>query len=109
MRKLLSIAVNLGIMCMLPLTAQAVCDKTVATVVRISTFPGETNSFIYYRESALSNRYFYCTTTDAKLIDVASDALGDNRVYIRGSASSCPNQSTGGAGTGSCVWVVPNP
>jgi len=109
MKKLLTSVVVWGIVSMLPVTAQAVCDATAAVIVRLNTFPGAAASTIYYRESALSSRYLFCTTADEKLIDVASDALGDNRVWIRGSAASCPTNTTGGGNAGACVFIIVNP
>lgn len=109
MRKLLTSALVWGIVSLLPLAAHALCDATAATIIRINAFPGATASTIYYRETALSNRYLVCTTTDEKLVDVAGDALGDNRVWIRGSAASCPTNTTGGGSAGACVFIVVNP
>jgi hypothetical protein len=67
---------------------------------------------IYYRDSAITNFYWVCTTNDAKLLDAALDAQnGLTRAYIRGDVPSCPatSDANGARSTGNCLFVVVNP
>ena len=110
MKKLLMVMVSLGVFSLLPSTAKAVCD-TGGHVVRVTTNPGASASFIYYRESALSAFYWVCATNDAKLLDAALDAQnGLTRVTIRGDVASCPaTPATGQRSAGNCLLVIVNP
>lgn len=110
MQKLLTAIVVLGIMHFLPAIAHAFCEKA-GHVVRVTANPGTSSSFIYYRESALLDYYWVCTTDDAKLLDAAQTAQhGLARVQIRGDAASCPTTpATGQRSAGTCLRVVVNP
>ncbi len=111
MKKFLMIMVILGLVSLMPATVKAVCDRGAAHVVRVTTNPGASASFIYYRDSALSAFFWVCATSDAKLIDSALAAQnGLTKVFIRGDVASCPAAPvTGQRSTGNCQFVVVNP
>lgn len=95
----------------LPTTARAVCDRSSAQVVRVTTNSGAAASVIYYRDSALTAFYWACTTNDAKLLDAALTAQnGVTKVHIRGDVATCPAApATGLRSAGNCLFVVVNP
>ena len=112
MKKLLIAIVVLGVWSLLSVTAEAVCDRTFVHVVRVTTQPGTALSYIFYRDNALTNYYWMCTTTDAKLVDAALAAQnGLTRALIRGDAASCPAVPAAGGqvSAGTCLLVVVNP
>jgi len=86
-------------------TADATCSKE-GYIIRVSTNPGSSVSYIYFRTSGLSNVYFYGTTSDSKLIDAALNALTSRAyVLIYGNIASCP--SSGSVGTVTYLAVSP--
>ena len=111
MKKLLMVMIALGVWSLLPASANAVCERGAAQVVRVTINPGTAASFIYYRDSALSGFYWVCTTNDAKLLDAALEAQnGLTKALIRGDAASCPAApATGQRSAGNCLLVVVNP
>jgi hypothetical protein len=111
MKKLLMVMVALGGLSLLPSIATAVCERGAAQVVRVTINPGTAASFIYYRDSALSDVYWVCTTNEAKLLDAALTAQnGLTRAFIRGDAASCPTTpAVGQRAAGTCQLVTVNP
>lgn len=83
------------------------CGKS-GYIIRVTVYPGTSSSYIYYNTSALSSSYMYCSTSDAKLLDAANDALTGRSytaVYSNSSAATCP--TSGNMGT--CTAVVVSP
>jgi uncharacterized membrane protein len=112
MKKVLMAIVALGVLSLLSAPVQAACNRPSAQVVRVTISPGAANSYIHYRDDALSNFYWYCATTDAKLLDAALAAQnGLTKAEIRGDAPSCPTTSAanGARSAGFCLRVVVNP
>ena len=81
-------------------------------VVRVSTYAFPNPSFVYFRTSALSNDYFYGTTTDVRLLSAAHNALtgGPAGVKVVGDlvdfSSPCPG---GGGSVGNLQMIRVNP
>jgi hypothetical protein len=86
-------------------SANATCTKQ-GYIIRVTTFPGSSNTTVYLRTSALATGYFYGFSTDAKIADAALSAL-TNRTYVsmQGNIASCP--TSGNVGTLNYIVVSP--
>jgi len=79
------------------------------TVIRVTTVPGNSPSTIYVRPSALSPVFFSSTTSDAKLLNAARQALRrQTRVTVAGTAAVCPAATAGGS-LGTTNFLIVNP
>ena len=77
-------------------TADADCNL-LGQIIRVSTQPDSSDSYIYFRLSSLANYYFFGVTRDSKLINTALSALNSHaRVLIRGGAGACPSSGSVG-------------
>ena len=112
MKKLVMALVAAGAWSLLSAAATANCYRSFVQVVRVTVVPGTAASVIYYRDNALTNYYWLCTTTDANLLSAALTAQnGLTRASITGDAASCPatSDANGARSAGNCVYVAVNP
>src|SRR5262249_29383784 len=112
MKKVFMALVAGGAWGLLSVAAPANCDRPSAQVVRVTAVPGAAASVIYYRDNALANYYWTCTTNDANLLNAALTAQnGLTRAYISGNAASCPGTSDANRArsAGTCIYVAVNP
>ena len=57
-----------------PTISEATCEG-YGYIIRVSTLPGSSLTYIYFRTSSLSNVYYYATSTDSKIIGAAHNAV----------------------------------
>lgn len=95
MKKLLLSALLAG--GMFPLASNATCAQG-GFVERVTAYNDGvgTYHYIYMRNSALTNYWWYTRTTDDEMAVMASTALtSKTRVSIQGDAATCPTTGTG--------------
>jgi len=96
---------------MFPLASNAVCTQSghVERVTAYDDVVTGANHYIYFRNSALTNVYWYVYTTDDEMVEIATDALtSTTRVTIQGDAATCP--TTGSArNAGHLRYLIVNP
>ncbi|MCU7917495.1 MAG: hypothetical protein KZQ95_03955 [Candidatus Thiodiazotropha sp. (ex Epidulcina cf. delphinae)] len=106
-KSILPILLTLG---MFPLASHAVCTQS-GHVERVTAWNDGvgTYHYIYLRNSALTNYYWYARTTDDEMAEIATSALtGTTRVTVSGDAATCP-PAGGGRFMGNLRYLIVNP
>jgi hypothetical protein len=95
---------------MFPFASHAVCTQS-GHVERVTAYNDgiSTYHYIYLRNSALANIWWYTRTSDDEMAEMATSALtGTTRVTIQGDVASCPTTG-GGRYMGNQRYLVVNP
>jgi hypothetical protein len=95
---------------MFPLTSGAVCSQ-YGHVERVTAYNDGvgTYHYIYLRNSALSNYWWYVRTTDDEMAEIATTALtATTHVLVQGDISACPTTGSGRY-MGNLRYIVVNP
>jgi hypothetical protein len=92
-----------------PLTSSAVCSQ-YGHIERVTAVDGVVASYyIYLRNSALRNYWWYVKTTNGEIAEIATTALtSTTRVYVRGNESTCPTTGTARK-MGDLQYIIINP
>ena len=65
-------------------------------VIRVSAYEAHNNSYVYWRESALDNEYYYARINDSQLLNAAMHAMnGPVQVRIRTNESCHSDRNKG--------------
>jgi len=94
MRKILFTALAIGIMGLVPMTAEAVCSVN-GYVDKVSAKPSTAVSNVFVRRNSLGGTLWKGSTSDTRVVSAALDAV-TNRAYVKieGNATGCPTTGT---------------